>query len=409
VKLRTGISVFIIILTCPRVARATEGLEPINTSMHARARGGADVAVGDTALSQIDNPASLSLQRKYRFDFSGQLLMPTMHWTGPIDKSTSRGLHPLANLAIAVPLDEKLSIGFAMQSKSGLGSDYQMRHTLIPLMDRHVYSDMKNLSLSFNAAYRLTDKLSIGAGLRGEGVTARFGAVLGPGGMDFGRGYAYGGGFQLGLHYQATDTVALGLAYRSPTWFGDLSGGGLDISMLGLPSIRVGDANIDEFRLPQKISAGVAWDATDWWKVVGEVRWTNYACSTFHDTTVATDGPIDLRFPLPVGFQDQWSFILGSEFELDEHWTLGVGYHYATAVVPRTHLFPITPATLQHHITTGLRYERDNWWVGAGYIYGFNSTIRGFGENSIPMGFEFGQSKIEHHQHSVFFGFGFSW
>ena len=85
---------FLVLLMLPSVqsASATNGIEPIGVSMEARMRGGADVAVGDSALSQIDNPATLSLQPRdvMTFDFAGQVIFPNCEWTGPIDKYKRR-------------------------------------------------------------------------------------------------------------------------------------------------------------------------------------------------------------------------------------------------------------------------------------------------------------------------------
>jgi long-subunit fatty acid transport protein len=372
----------------------------------------ADVAVGDSALSQIDNPASLSLSPRdgCRLDLSGQFIFADVHWSGPVDSADSEiRMIPLANLGVALPVNPRWTWGLALHSKCGLASRFHNRHLLIPFMDRRTGSDAKNLSFLINAAYKATDKLSLGVGLRAEVVTAEFSAVLGPADVDFGRGYAHGGGFQVGLRYQAREDLAFGVGYRSPSWFGDLSGGDVKASLFGLLPIGLGHGNIDTVRLPQQVTVGAAWDATDWCKLVGEVRWLNYSDSVWNDLTVATDGMVDLRVPLPLGYRDQWAFIAGTEFKLDRHWTLGVGYNYGRTPTTARHLFPVATVLAEHHASVGLRYTRDDWWIGAGYILGFRNSMRGAGASSIPFGIDYGVSDIEQTQHSLFVGFGFGW
>jgi long-subunit fatty acid transport protein len=211
------------------------------------------------------------------------------------------------------------------------------------------------------------------------------------------------------MHYQATDTLAFGVGYRSPTWAGDLSGGQARASLLGLLPLPLGDANIDTVRLPQRVAAGVGWDVTNWCKLVGEVRWLNYSNSMWNDFTVATSGIVDLRVPMPLGYRDQCVFIAGAEFKLDERWTLGVGYNYGRAPVTAKHLCPIGTVLAEHHASVGLRYARDNWWVGAGYILGFRNSLSGVGVSAIPLGVDYGLSDIEQTQHSLIVGCGFSW
>lgn len=393
-------------------ARGTDGLEPIGLSMESRARGGADVAVGDSALSQIDNPATLSLspRDRFQFDTSGQLALSLATWDGPIDSADSeKKWIALANTGLALPIDDRLTLGLALHSKAGLGSRYNIRHLMIPFMERRVGSDLKCMALHFNLARQVSDRLSVGAGVRAEMASAEFSTVLGPADLEFGRGCAYGGGFQLGMHYQARDDLAFGLAYRSPTWFGDLSGGDGRVSPFGLPSLPLGGIRIDDVELAQKISGGVAWDATDRLKLVGEVRWLNTANSTFGTTAIETDGLIGLRYPFPLGYRDQWVFMGGAEYKLDDHWILGLGYHYGTEVVSPGNLLPMGSTIPQHHATIGLRYEKDNWWVGTGYILAFPETLRGSGKSDILLGVDYGTSKIEQSQHSLVFGFGFGW
>ena len=89
--------------------------------------------------------------------------------------------------------------------------------------DMETSSDLKNISLSLIASCKLTGELSVGAGLRGEVATAKFNTVPGPVDVRLGCGEAYGGGFNLGPHRQAREDLALGLAYRSPSWFGALA------------------------------------------------------------------------------------------------------------------------------------------------------------------------------------------
>ena len=407
-----AVALFSLPAFCAGPALASNGVELIGVSFPARARGGADVAVGDTALSQIDNPATLSLTPagRPRFDFASQIIFPDVPWQTPFGTYDSEvRIIPIGDAAVAFPVNDRFTWGLAMHAKSGLATRYSARHLLIPLQERRIGSDCKNLGLYLNGAYRLTDKLSVGGGVRAELLTAEFSAVLGPADVEFGRGYAYGVGFQLGLHYRATDRVSLGLAYRSPTWAGDLCGGDARASLFGVLPLELGQANMDTIRLPQRVAAGAAWDVTDWCKLVGEVRWLNYANSIWSDLTVATDGVVDLRVPLPLGYRDQWVFIAGAEFRLDEHWTASVGYNYGRTPATARHLLPVGTVLAEHHATLGVRYARDNWYVGAGYVLGLPASMDGAGRSRIPLGVDYTGGAMEQTQHSVIIGFGFGW
>jgi long-chain fatty acid transport protein len=395
-----------------QVALAGDGIEPIGISTESRTRGGTDVAIGDSSLSQIENPATLTLmpRDRYRFDATGRLLFPHNHWSMPAGSSTS-GIDTLvsASFGLSLPIDDRLTLGIAVYSKSGASAQHNLRHLLIPWYERRVYGDLKNGGIALDLGYKLTDKLSVGVGIRGEAATAKLSTVLGPVYAETTRGYAWGGGFQLGLHYQATDDLAFGLGYRSPTWFGDMAGGDASASLYGLRPIDLGDGNVDEYRLPQKASVGVAWDATDFLKLSAEFRWINYDNCSLHRMTFATSGPRGLRIPFAIGYKDQYAVALGADIKLDERWTLGVGYHYATDPVSESHLLPVGTLVGHHHITVGPRYKRDNWWIGGGYIIALPSTVHGSDRSRIPFGIDYGDSSVCQTQHSIFVGFGFSW
>jgi long-chain fatty acid transport protein len=405
-----GACAFSAVLAAPPVTLASDGLEPIAVSAQSRLRGGADVAVGDSALSQVDNPATLTLSLVPRLDFSTELALPHNHWEGRIDSDDSEvNLLILPSAGVSMPINDRLSWGAAVYSKGGLSTRFSFRHLFMPYPERRVVSDAKDVAFALNMAYKVTDKLSVGAGVRGEIVTAKFNLVLGPADVSFGRGYAQGLGFQAGLHYQATPRLALGLAYRSPSWFGDLSGGRTKASLLGLLPIPLGNGNLDEVRLPQRISSGVAWDVNPWLKLIGEVRWLNWSDSSFAKARVATDGLIDLRAPLPLGYKDQWAFIAGAEFKLNEHWTLGTGYHFATDAVRSSHVLPGAAVIARHHLTAGLQYQRDNWWVSGGYLVGFRNSVGVGGRSAIPLGVDYSGGTLEQTVHAISIGFGFSW
>lgn len=410
-------------LIWPQSAAGTDGIEPIGISMQSLARGGADVAVGDSALSQIDNPATLTLSPDdaVGLDFAGQLLMPRTRWDGRIDSAPSTIRHiPLGHVGLALPQNERLTLGVAFHSKSQLGTRFRLRHLVMRDLKRRFGSDMRDFALSLNVGYRSTRKLSLGAGVRGELATAEFNTVSGPLTLDFGRGYAVGGGFQLGLHYQALPTLAFGLGYRSPTWFQDLTGrdseanfaGESEAGTFGRFPIPLGKGTVRNIRLPQRVAAGLAWDATDWLKIVGEARWLNYAGSTF-DTTrlrfLIPISPVGILAKTPIGYRDQWVFITGTEFKLSRHWKLGVGYHYATDPIANSTVLPIAANVTQHHLTAGLRYEADKWWIGGGYVLGLENAVRANWRTNTPFGTDYRRGRLEQTQHSVMLGFGFHW
>lgn len=400
-----------------RPAKATDGVEPIGFSMQSLMRGGTDVAIGDSALSQIDNPATLTLLPR-QVDTNWEVLMPRTRWVRPIDTERSDFRHiPVGHFGLALPYDDKLSFGLAAYSKSQLGSSFVKRNPAAPRLNQRVGADMRNFALPMNAAYQVTDDLSIGAGVRLEAITGWFSSLAGPVNIDFERGLAIGGGYQVGLHYRVRPDLAIGAGYRSPTWFQGLFGtheeaslsGRWRVSLNGMRPISLGNAIVEDIVLPQRVSAGAAWDATEKFRLSTEARWIGYSGSVFDQATYVLDLPFRWRVRSPIGYRDQWVLAFGAEYKLARHWTVACGYHYASNPMRRDAVLPITAMIVEHHLTAGLRYEQDNWWIGAGYVGGLPSTLRATGRTSIPLGSEYALGSVHQMQHSVFAGFGFRW
>lgn len=390
-------------------ALATDGLEPIGVSLQANARGGADVAVGDTALSQIENPATISWLER-RFDMSGLFGIPIATWTGPLETEESHTRFiPLGNAAAVFPLDKRTTLGLSLHSKAGLGTSYHMRHLLMPLLNRDVGGDMKCVDLQANVSHKVTERLSVGGGVRMDVAQAAFSMALGPIDMDFGKGRSYGGGFQLGAMYKVRDDVTLGVSYRSPTWGTDLEGGRGKATVLGIVPIGLGGISIADFQLPQRVAGGIAWEATKKLKLVGEVRWLNYRNSTIDVVKIQTHGWLDMIYPLPLGYRNQWAVMGGAEYRLSPRWVVSGGYHYATPPVSGGNLLPMGSTISDHHVTTGIRYEREKWYVGLGYVLAFPADIHGSGWSRIPLGMDYGFSRIRQTQHMIGVGFGVHW
>jgi long-subunit fatty acid transport protein len=394
--------------------RASDGVEAVGVSAQSEGRGGADVAVGDSAMSHIDNPALLLMHECTTYDLAGKLVIPRFEWVGPAGKAYSNVIVPALNVGASIPVNEDFSWGWAMYTKSGDATRYNNHHLQIPQIELTDRSDYENVAFPINFAYRVSDRLWLGAGGRFEIASTRFSDVFGPAYFTFQRGYAVGGGFQAGLLYKACDTVNIGVGYRSPTWCGSLDGGDGTIQVFPLVpnSTSLGEAHIDNFRLPQRISGGVAWDATERVKLSGEIRYINYSNSTLGSTVIHTGGtlaplvPADLPFPLK--YKDQLVLIGGADFKVNEHWTWRVGYNYGTAPVENSGLLPTASVIPQHNVTTGLQFNKDNWWVTGGYILSATTVMNTSGGNGfLGAPNDYAASRLSQTMHSLFVGIGF--
>ena len=126
------------------------------------------------------------------------------------------------------------------------------------------------------------------------------------------------------------------------------------------------------------------------------------------DTSLATRLSRNIALNLPLGYRDQWVFITAAEIKLSKHWIWDLGYHYATNPIPRENLNSISSIFTQHHAATGIRYQKDNWWVGVSYIIAFPTTMTAGGNTAIPLGIDYAFGRINEMQNTIIAGAGFS-
>ena len=411
-----GLAALLFYLGLAPSAQATDGLEPIGLSVQSLLRGGSDVAIGDSALSQIDNPASLRLNRG-AVDVAGEFLMPVTRWRGVYDTSGS-SVHclPLGHIGLALPGNDRFNFGVAAWSKSQIATSFHLRPAATLGDPQRVNSDMRDFGFAFDGAVSVTDNLALGAGLRCELITGEFLSLAGPEQVYFGRGYGLGAGFQLGLHYRIVPGLTFGLGYRSPTWFQDLFGehsspafsNDWQVITPGYPGVDFGRATINDFVLPQKISAGLAWQATNRLRLSAEGRWLNYENSSMYraDYNLASSR---VNLNSTVGYRDQFAIMAGAEYKLTDHWTIGGGYHHASNPISRRAFLPIADMIVVHHLTAGLTYRQGHWWFGGGYILGLPNTLAAAPLTQILLGADSIRGELRQAQHSVFVGCGYRW
>jgi long-chain fatty acid transport protein len=385
-------------------------MEPIGVGVNAQGRGGTDVAVGDTAYSQIKNPATLGLRYESEFNGGTHLFMPDIEWEGPLDSATSQKRHIFSpHVATAMPLNDKFVFGTAFYGAAGSLVDFRFRHLSMPYAHRSVAADLKIGEVQFNLAYRVTDKLSIGGGTRVAMALPKFNQVLSGVDVRIKRGRGLGFGFQLGAHYQVTDDVSIGAAYKSPTWFEDIESDA-DVGLLGM-NPRLGKATLKGFGLPQSVAAGAAWNVTDWFMLTGDVRFVDYRHNSYGEGQFVIDSflPIDIIYPMDLELKDLWVFSVGAEFKLSDRWTLGVGYNYGRSLISTRRFTPHAPGNVEHHATVGLRYDTGKWFAGLAYVHAFRNVIKSDSWPGLPLAIDPTNAELEHRQNSIIFTFGFRW
>lgn len=280
-------------------------------------------------------------------------------------------------------------VGFALTVPFGLSTDYSNNWDQ---SGEGTSAMIKVIDFNPNFAYKLSDKVSLGAGFSYQYVEAKLGfnwdnhTLLGGGRPGMGHlkvdGHAWG--WNVGMMWTPVETVRIGISYRSKvehTVYGNLKTQGNiklrtpDGSVAILPSSMDASVTMDA---PAWAMLSAAWEVNDWLNLYGTFRWADW--SSFKSLTIDTPYiPLESKKK----WKDTYLMTLGYDAKMSDFWTLrgGVGYETST----------ISDPTLR----TGTIPDADRYWLAIGSSFHWTKDfqtdvafahLRGVHERSVYQG-----------------------
>ena len=350
-----------------------------------RAYAGAGI-VGDDLSAVWYNPAGMSLLSGTAVQMGAVVVdldLPVTTESGEKENGRKHGV-PVPNMYLVHQIKDDMWFGFGITVPYGMATEYNPDWKL---SDKGMNAEVKTFDFNPNIAVKLTDTLSFGAGVSLQYVTAQFESTKT---TDAGQmrvrlnadGWAWGG--NLGFMWQPTETVRVGLAYRSQV--NHKADGYLKTSLkstLGSAYYMSNDGHA-EMSGPHTITLTGTWKATEALRLSGLVRWANWASfdklpisggSLRSATTVAaqaqamayirehptqfhTEADQQEFVAMQVAknatnktspeyhWKDSWLFTVGADYDINQQVTVrgGVGYEispvdddkYRSATIPDT-------------------------------------------------------------------------
>lgn len=402
-----SLSFFLFLSSMPAAFAAVNGVEEVGHSFQSQARGGVEMAMCDTAIAQVRNPAAAALQQRGRFDIKFSEYFLLNKWNGPLDGLfTSKRVSPSGNLGIVYPFNEKVGVGFAISSKGSGSNGFNNFYTLFPggSTPTKTKTSLKFQDYEYvlNVACRPIEKLYLGIGPRVEVATFNATVVEGPLKLDWGKSTSVGAGFQVGGFYKLTPHINLGASYRSQTWMNPFATSRATLTVGGY-SYR-GTIGTTHYWMPARIGWGASWHNGEKFKLGVEAAYLNYSSSIFGGVKV--QGLQYLHFN--PSFRDIWIFNVGTDYQLNDKFTASTGYCYNTSPTVRGAVTPQFVSSTQHMVTYGLRYtHHGKWWVGASHVIGMPNEIRANGSTAVPVGVDYQNAYVRNMVQSFNCGLGF--
>ena len=359
-----------VMAVCAASAAHAAGFMLTEQSAGALGRAYAGVGVDGTDLSGVYyNPATMTLHpgTQIQAGFVGiglDLAFEGKDEAGnPTSENGQYNTQAIPHGYISHQISDSVWIGLAMTVPFGMGTEYKDDWAW---NNRGISAEVLTFDFNPNVAWKVSDKLSIGAGLSLQYAAADLKMKQDMGSVASGYGEidadSFAWGFNVGMMWSPLENLRFGLSYRSRINHnadGDLELTNLQPQLpIQLPSSVTMDATAT-ISTPAWLMATAAWDVNDLLSLYATFRWTDW--SSF-DTLKINGGQLNIpnvgSSPINPEIKNKWQdtylFSVGADLRFTNWWTFRAGIGYETSAVDdpqyRTAIIP----------------DADRWWFALG-------------------------------------------
>jgi len=235
-------------------------------------------------------------------------------------------------------------LGVGLNSPFGLKTDYDS-----DWIGRYqaIKSEVKTININPSIAYKVSDSLSVGAGLNIQWIEATLTnriPVLGQPLVTI-KGDDYGWGYNLGVLWQATPATRIGLSYRSEVDY-TLDG----TASTSDPVVFNGPVTAD-VTLPDSASLSLFHKLSPQWDLLADVTWTGW--SDFDDLPIK--GTVNKT--TPENWENILRYSLGATWHMSDKLSLRGGVAYDEAPVSDIDRTPRIPDGARTWVALGGQYR----------------------------------------------------
>ncbi len=355
-------------------------------------------ATAEDASTVFFNPAGMALLPDREVAVAAHYVVPSFNFsdtgsTGAL-LQTKGGNGGDAGTAAVVPnayfsmaITPQIWMGLGINTPFGLKTEYDPSWVG---RFQTIKSEIKTVNINPSVAYKVSESLSLGAGLNyqkidGEltsavnysaaafsaGGAGLLGAIGGPNveGVTTVKGNDTGWGYNVGALIKFNESTRMGLAYRSAISY-ELDGTVTFSNRPALLGAAIPDGPVTlKIKMPDSASASVVSRLNDKWEVLGDITWTGW--SSFEKLEVIRSTGATL-LSVNEQWRDTYRLSVGANYRMNEQWTLRGGVAYDQSPVRDEHRTARIPDNDRQWIAVGAKYLLNaSSWVDAGYAHLF--------------------------------------
>jgi long-chain fatty acid transport protein len=282
-----------------------------------------------------------------------------------------------------------LKLGMALTGNFGMPLNYDDGW-----VGRYYVQKATMLGISFmpSVAYRVSDKVSVGAALnamygvyKNQVAINNLNPAYGDGQLKM-QDETWGWGANVGVLYELDARTRFGLVWNSqinldftaPLEFSNLAPG-LQ-KFLGDRGLLDASLNVG-IKVPQGVMLSAYAETSDRWALLGSVGWQQW--SKFGQVQLGID---DVSNPTAVAanlaYKDTWHVSAGAQYRYSEPWLVNFGVGYDSGF-QSGNVSPVMPVNSAWRFGAGAQQQLDKqafWGFAAEYVYGGNLDVATYGK-----------------------------
>ncbi len=344
----------------------------------------------DDASAIFYNPANLTEVASRQVQISSLLGYSHADYSGQLGQTeTESPWCVLPGFAIAWPLPKNsdLTLGFGVHVPFGRqtrwDADGDLRYAA------PVFSSMSVMDFSPALAWRVSDSVSIGAGLDLYYGRLQLRQLLpfSPGSRIAAEADGLAAGANAGITWRITPSQRLALTCRSPfdlKFRGEMK---TDEIPVFLPSVPTSDIETT-FKYPTIVALGYGVRLTDTLRVEANAEWLQFSRFKTMAIDAGANNPLAGILGLsstPQNWNDTWTFGVGADWRFVPDWTLRAGYLHLQSPIPNQTFAPMALDVDQSIVSIGLGYQTGRHAIDIAYALGLFNKRRIGDDNQNPL------------------------
>ncbi|MAM18007.1 MAG: outer membrane protein transport protein [Bacteroidota bacterium] len=343
------------------------------------AMGHTGVAVVNNAELAFFNPAGLVyLENKINAAVGVSAVFSDVVWQNEQYGEFARTDSPVGTPFYAYfsyKLSDKFTLGFAAYTPYGSSVEWPTDWAGSHLINN---IDLKAIYVQALASYKISDKLSVGAGPIYVNGSVNFNRNLSRNLTDLEGNRSnvtveakgvHAFGWSAGLMYSPIDSLRIGVNYRSEITMKAEDGSADFMNVPNSPLTPFNDTTFDaELPLPAELTVGLSYQLNEKWLFAFDYN------RTFWDTYESLD--LDFADPNipdsknPRNYKNSSIYRLGLQYTANETFQLRAGYYFDQSPVQSGYFAPETPRNDSNNFTGGLSINvTDKFAIDAAFLY----------------------------------------